>query len=203
MDLSRPYSSVAPGLHGRILVALADALEPLSGREVARRAAGSTRGTARVLDLLREQGLVQREDRPPSALYRLNRHHLLAPAVNLLSDPRERLFRLVAEHVDEWVLLPHDVTIFGSAARGDGSTSSDIDVLVVRRDEVDADDERWDRQVAEMEERVTSWTGNKTRVVEYSLGELREAAADALPLIAAVLEEGICVHGPPLRELVR
>lgn len=203
MDLSRPYYGVAPGLHGRVLVALADALEPLSGREVARRAAGSARGTARVLDFLREQGLVQREERPPAAAYLLNRQHLLAPAVGLLSDVRGRLFARMTERIEGWPVTAENVTMFGSAARGDGGADSDIDLLVVRRDAVDAIDEGWDRQVAALAEDIANWTGNAAHVVEYRSEELRVAASDGLPLIAALLAEGIHLYGVPLRTLVR
>lgn len=201
MDLSRPYYGVAPGLHGRVLVALADALESLSGREVARRAAASARGTARVLDALCEQGLVQREERPPAAAYLLNRQHLLAPVIDLLSDVRGRLFARITDRVEGWLPTPENVTMFGSAARGDGGTSSDIDLLVVRPDEVDPGDERWNRQVTALGEQIVSWTGNAARVVEYSSEEVRAAAVDGLPLIAALLEEGVHLSGVPLRTL--
>lgn len=40
-------------------------------------------------------------------------------------------------------LVPWVVWLFGSAARGDGSASSDVDVLAGRDDTVDEEDPTW------------------------------------------------------------
>lgn len=54
--------------------------------------------------------------------------------------------------------------LFGSAARGDGSETSDIDIAVVRADSVDPDDADWSSQLVELSDAVTRWTGNDASV---------------------------------------
>ncbi|MBS1837676.1 MAG: nucleotidyltransferase domain-containing protein [Actinobacteria bacterium] len=66
--------------------------------------------------------------------------------------------------------------MFGSAARGDGSTTSDIDVLVVRPVDVDGLDPEWSAQVDRFADDVTAWTGDPCAVIEYSSEEISELA---------------------------
>jgi len=61
--------------------------------------------------------------------------------------------------------------LFGSAAHGSMSPGSDIDVFVVAADDR-ADDPIWRHQSQALEQQATSWTGNDTRVLEYSLSDL-------------------------------
>lgn len=42
---------------------------------------------------------------------------------------------------------PASLVLFGSLARGEGDSESDIDVLVVRRADVDGDDEHWNESL--------------------------------------------------------
>lgn len=63
-------------------------------------------------------------------------------------------------------------SVFGSAARGDGTTDSGIDLFVVRPAEVTEDDDRWREQVEALGERVRTWTGNHLSVIEQAEAEL-------------------------------
>jgi hypothetical protein len=51
----------------------------------------------------------------------------------------------------------------------------------------------WTRQVDELATTTTRWTGNDTRVVEYTVDDLR--AAIAQPLVHDVLDHGLTVAG--------
>ena len=200
MDLSVPIRCVVPSLDGPVLLVLARSLRPLSGREVARLVgpAGSQRGVLAVLTRLVQHGVVHREEHPPAALFRLNREHLATDAILQLSSLRERLFEQLQESVESWAVAPAYLGVFGSAARGDGTTRSDIDVLVVRSDDVNADDPVWTGQLHELADQVERWTGNPAETVEYDTGELSQLTAKGDPFVEQLLRETRRITGPPL-----
>ena len=63
-------------------------------------------------------------------------HRRLESTRDSLLAKRELIRTLAAAHG------PRSVPLFGSAARGDGDTASDIDILVIRPRDVDEEDER-------------------------------------------------------------
>lgn len=200
MDLRQPLSLVSPGAHGKVLRVLLRAGEALSGREVARRADLSQAGAARVLAVLVGDGLVQRSDHPPAALYRMNRDHLAYRPLTDLDELISRLIERITAEVDGWPRKPVGVFLFGSLARGEADRESDVDVLVVRADAVPDLDPGWEAQLSALERAVERWTGNPARVVEYGVRELSQGIGDAL--LATLRDEGLSVWGPALRELI-
>jgi hypothetical protein len=68
---------------------------------------------------------------------------------------------------------------------------SDIDVLLVRRDDVD--EEQWSRQVDDLVRSVTGWTGNDTRPLDYTVSQVDRAHDE--PVLADVLSQGLTVAG--------
>lgn len=173
MDLSNPIRSVIPVSQGEVLAVLARTDRPLSGRRVADLTDGrlSQKGVNLALRALVQAGLVLVEAQPPANLYRLNRHHLAAPSIEALVTLRDRLIAAMTEHIAGWKIPTDGAWLFGSAARGDGDESSDIDVLVLRPGEVD---DAWDDQVEQFAGAITAWTGNRCAVVEYTNGEFAE-----------------------------
>lgn len=205
MDLRSPISGVVPSLHGPVLVVLARSLRALSGREVSRLVgdAGSQRGVLDVLNRLTEHGIVEREERPPSALFRLNRDHLAAEPVLQLVGLRERLFWRIRTEEEGWDLKAEYLGVFGSAARGDGGTGSDIDVVVVRADEVPAVDGAWAKQLDDLEASIRRWSGNRAEVVEYGRVQLLELGRRRDPFVKAeLLHDARDIVGPPLVALL-
>lgn len=199
MDLARPARSVVPTLAAEVLVALAGARRPLTGRQVASLAGGSQRGVASVLHHLEASGLVDVQPAGSALLYSLNREHVAADAVRSLVDLRGRLFRRISDRFGQWRHAPVAAAVFGSAARGDGDTASDIDLFVVRPQEIDESDADWSRDVAALRAAVLRWSGNPCSVVEVTPSQVRamvergepvvdELRRDAVPLTdAAVL----------------
>lgn len=59
----------------------------------------------------------------------------------------------------------------------------------------EGDPEQWQQQLATLAEQVTAWTGNDTRVLDMSRGEVRAAIAEGDPLMAAIRDEGQVLHG--------
>ncbi|HZL04582.1 MAG TPA: nucleotidyltransferase domain-containing protein, partial [Coriobacteriia bacterium] len=102
----------------------------------------------------------------------LNREHLAAGAVETLATLRQQLWARIAEHVRAWTDPPVAVVVYGSAARGDGNTASDIDQLVVRPATVGDDDPAWHDALTDLASRVARWTGNPCEVLDRSENEL-------------------------------
>ena len=92
--------------------------------------------------------------------------------------------------------------VFGSTARGDGRSDSDIDIFLVRPD--DAAPEPWEDCVGDLSRSVTRWTGNDTRALHMPEAEVRSGAGTD-PVLTSIVTEGLTVCGNPLwlRQLVR
>lgn len=203
MDFDRPLLLVTPTLDGDVLAALARADEEFSGRELARRVGhGSPEGIRRAADRLATQGVLSRRAAGTAHLYRLNRDHLAAPWIEGLASLREQLIDRLRERVTGWEQSPRVVLLFGSAARGQAATTSDLDVLVVRCGDCDPDSEPWRGQLQALQHSATAWTGNDTRVLEYGEDELTGGPAE--PVLEDALRDGIELYGSrrTLRRLI-
>jgi len=206
MDLANPISSIIPSGHGVVLAVLARTDQPMSGRKVAALTDGrlSAKGTSNVLRALADAGVVLVEDQPPSKLYRLNRRHLAARSIIELTQLRSRLLEAIRDQLGRWDPAAVAAWLFGSAARGDGTTDSDIDVLVVRSDDVDADDPAWLAQVDELVEDIRVWSGNACSVIEYSQSEFGHLMAGRDRLADGLRADGVRLAGRlQLREIRR
>jgi predicted nucleotidyltransferase len=95
-----------------------------------------------------------------------------APAVDVLARMRTELFNRIRRAVGAWELAPVHVSIFGSTARGDGGTDSDVDLFVVRSSSVRRESARWRAQLEDIARQVQRWTGNHAGVAEVSEDEL-------------------------------
>lgn len=205
MNLSDPMSSVVPSAHGAVLEVLARTDQPLSGRQVADLTGGRV-GRSRANDVLAEltaAGVVLREERRPAKLYRLNRDHVAAGAVLALAGQREELLRRVREHTAGWTARPQAVWLFGSAARCEGGPESDIDLLVVRSDDVDEDDPAWTAQVADLSARVWAWSGNNCEVLELSATEVADMVGRRERLVTELRSDAVCLAGESPRSALR
>lgn len=194
MDLSQPIKSVLPGAYSDVLVVLARTRNSLTGRQIAALTDGavSQPRVNAILNELSTAGVVDMEIKGRSHLYTMNRDHLAADAIEQLASMRSRMIDAMAQLVSEWVVGAVSVWLFGSAARGDGSTASDIDLLVIRPSGVDELSDRWESQIHELEDRVSRWTGNDCRVIQYSPDEIDELDD---PLLATIREEGLRITG--------
>lgn len=202
MDLSRPYAAVAPTVEGAALVALAQTTAPITGRQVAVRAGASQSGVQACLNRLVEHGLVLREGAGRAYLYSLNLDHLAAVPVLRLAEMRNLMLKQLRETLATWKPRPVHASLYGSAARGDGGTSSDIDLFLVRPSGVD-DDGAWADQVARLSEAAGRWTGNPVQVVQLTEEDCADLVAAENPLIRKLREESIDLSGVPARRLLR
>jgi len=203
MDLSRPIASVVPSLDGDVLMVLAGTTRPLTGREVSRLVQrGSWSGVRRVLHRLVDQGLVTTQEATPSMLYSLNGDHVAAPAVITLAGLRTEFFDRVRDQIKRWNIAPASAAIFGSAARGDGSTESDVDVFLVRPDAVDEDDSEWRRQIAELSAAIRRWSGNLASLIEISAEEAGQLSERQATIAEDLLRDAVNLAGRSVADVL-
>jgi hypothetical protein len=203
MDARHPLRVVTPTLDGDVLTRLALAEASFTPGQLQRLLPdASVAGIRRVLNRLADEGIVTATKVGTSAVvYALNRDHLAADAVVALANQPAALRARIGGELDSWARPPVYAALFGSWARGEATTTSDIDLFLVRPTEVD--DGLWAEQVDALEADVSRWTGNDARsyvVEEQRLEELRTE-----PVLASIRDEGLTVHGSSawFRDLTR
>jgi len=203
MNLSRPWALIRSPIDMEVVLVLRGTTRPLTGREVARLVrTGSQPAVNAYLRRLAEEGLVHAEEAGNAYLYTLNREHLAAPALEQLADIRSELERRLRTEIAEWEIAPAHASIFGSAARGDGDNSSDIDVFLVRLRGVPEDDPGWRAQLDRLSEHVHAWTGNHVGLSEVSATDVRRLRRERPPVVEELRADAINLAGPPATELL-
>ncbi len=196
-----PVEAVIPGSQGRVLAVLAETTADLNLRTVARLAGVSPAQVSRVLPGLVELGLVERREAPPSSLFRLNRDNLAAQLVIELARSRNTALERMGATARELPLPPASVIVFGSFARREADHHSDIDIVIVRPDDIDEDDDTWANGLEHWRGSVQALTGNPVEVIEISQTEASERLAGGDPLWTDVANDGVVVHGATLDQL--
>jgi predicted nucleotidyltransferase len=195
MDLSNPLRAVAPGVEGDVLAVLLRSHLPLTGARVAALGERGETQVRQVLRRLEQHGLVDVERHGQSYTYLLNREHTLVPGLEALQQAMTTVENGVRALVEDWATPPASLVVFGSAARRDGDAESDVDLLLLRPDDIDADDEVWVTQRHELARSVERWTGNRVQVVELSTSELAGAVRREEPLVGELRADGIVLAG--------
>lgn len=205
MNLATPSSIAIPETTGRVLKVLAGTTRPLSGREVARLSASPRTTVSRILRDLELQGLakVQEAGAGAALLYTLNRDHLAAEPVLTLMNLKQRLIVFLTHKIECWSIQPHHASLFGSAARGDGDSASDIDLFIVRPDGVAEHDHTWRSQLDRLARTVKDATGNRAGISEISELQLRQFVYERPPIIDELEGDAITLVGPGMRSLTR
>ena len=90
-----------------------------------------------------ELGVVERREVPPSALFRLVERHVASRALLTLARARATVFEELGRSAGELSPPPVSGIVFGSLARGEVRSTSDVDVVVVRPENVDDEDDGW------------------------------------------------------------
>jgi len=221
MDLSDPTRAVTATLDGTVLAVLAAAGKPLTVGQVSAQAVrGSEIGIRRSLARLVDQGIVRATLMGRNQVHELNRSHIAASVADALAELRPVLWRRFREEFSHWRPRPLYASVFGSAARGDGDESSDIDLLLVHppfrgekkpsranarlssqvsealaeftaaSSEIDAA-RQWEEQVDRLRPLAQGWTGNALQVVDVSFQDWRYPQSDTEPLFVEVESDGI------------
>src|SRR5665213_1305756 len=228
MDLSDPTRAVTATLDGTVLAVLAAAGKPLTVGQVAQQAVrGSEIGVRRSLARLVEQGIVRATLMGRNQVHELNRDHIAASVADALAEFRPELWRRFRAELSHWRPRPLYASVFGSAARGEGDESSDIDLLLVHppfpgekkpprasarlssqvsealgeftaaSGEPEAA-RQWEDQVDRLRRLVHGWTGNALQIVDVSFQDWRHPHSDSEPLFTEVEGDGIELMKSPV-----
>jgi predicted nucleotidyltransferase len=180
---------------------LAETTAPLNLSTLARLAGVSVAQASRVMPGLVELGLVERREIPPSSQFRLIRENVAAQAIIELARSREAALSQIGSAASDLPVPPVSVIVFGSIARGDADRQSDLDVIVVRPDDVDDDDDVWATAIERWRSEAQAITGNTIEVLEVTQDEARTKLSGKAQLWRDVAREGIVVHGLTMNEL--
>lgn len=205
MHLSCPLATLLPAADAGALTVLVRTEAPLTGRRVAELAgARNHTSTLRALNRLSHSGIVSVEPAGRARLYRFNRRHVLAPAIEALVQSVDELRMGLIEALKNWPVPCLHASLYGSVARGQAGEDSDIDVLVVRPDDLSSNDaEAWDRQLADLETATFDRTGNHLSWLETTVADLQRADTAGEPIFQSWRDDAIRLVGPSLTTLLR
>ncbi len=205
MNLSFPLATITPTLDAGVLHVLAATTAGCTAAEVHRRLGhGSDEGVRKVLARLVKQGVVLVETPARYPVYRLNRDHVAVPHIEALSRMRDEIVGRIRTELVGWKVKPSHAGLFGSFARGEADSESDIDVLLVRPDSTaQLEEDAWIEQLDRLDQRIQAWTGNAAQIVDVAPATLGQMARAADPLVDSWRAEDIHVHGETLHELLR
>ena len=191
MDLGSPVLDVAPAVRGALLQALARLEQPVTRRRLAAAAGVAPGNASAVIEELIQAGLVSETVAGRSSMVVLNRDHLAAGPVLALAGLRGELIRRLRDRLSAWPEL-NGAWLFGSVARGDADSDSDVDLLIIA-DDLQSHDlhERLSRVQAD----VRSWTGNDLQLVEHSPSSWRKLVRAKNPLVEQIRMDGIALAG--------
>lgn len=186
MNLSHPEFDAFGENEGRILRRLSVLAEGATGRRVHELAGvASLRTTQTILERFTNIGLVDMRPVGSANVYSLNRGHALwEPIQKVLALPavvEAQIAEIVSGAFGEGLV---GAALYGSFARGEADSDSDIDVLIVHadddlvRDFVDAIDAS--------SERIRVLTGNDAQLLPVSLSELRDLVLHDDPLVGSL-----------------
>jgi hypothetical protein len=201
VDFHRSVEAVIPDAQGRLLGVLTRTSAELTLTSLADLSGVSLAHVARIVPRLVELGLVERREVPPAVLVRLVPEHLAARALLALTDIRDALLQELRESARTLDLVPTNVTLFGSFARGDDDVASDIDVVVVRPDGITEDDPAWNDSMLRWETHARRISGNTVNRIEVSEDEIPPLLRSRRPLWQAIRREGKLLLGTPLTEI--
>lgn len=192
MLLNAPLSTITPTVDGDVLAVLAGADDWFTISRLQHLIPDRSRqGIRKALARLSVQGIVDTMTAGTTHTYRLNRDHLAAPAITELASMKAALIDRLRIELDRWTPRPEFAALFGSAARGRMSTSSDIDLFLLHPD---SDSSGWEVAVDDLTGRVGRWTGNVVNALVMTADEARDAA-HAEPVLQEIGEFAIPLAG--------
>lgn len=201
VDFLNPISAVIPGARGRVLEVLTGTTAELSVRAIARLAGVSPAQASRVLPELVDLGLVERREVPPSSQFRLVRTNVASRLLIELSQSRHSALGQIGGAAAALAPPPLSVIVFGSFARGEADADSDLDVVVVRPDQVADDDDEWSASIEGWRQEARAIAGNPVEIVEVDRAEAARKLHSDSTLWLDVVRDGVVIHGLDVTEL--
>lgn len=145
---------------------------------------------------------VQEAGAGAALLYTLKSNHVATEAILILTSLRHLLIDQLRSEIDDWQVPPLHASLFGSAARGDGDTGSDIDVFLVRPVDVTDEDPHWRRQVERLPDQILGWTGNHAGIVEVGIEEVARLVREDAPILGDITRDAVVLSGVSTDDLL-
>jgi predicted nucleotidyltransferase len=204
MNMGHPITSIASPLAGRVLEVVSGTTRPLAGREIHKIVGeGSNSGVWKVLNRLEDQGILLADRRSHATYYIANRDHLAWPSIQAIVRLRDELTARLTAEIDGWAVAPLHASIFGSTARGDADVDSDVDLLVVRPEDLAPNTlEDWEEQLASVRDAVRRWTGNPCQTFVVTPSRLAEHVRAKDPLVRGWLHDEVLLAGESIVGLI-
>lgn len=135
-------------------------------------------------------------------VYRLNRDHVLGPAVLSALAAREEFLRRLTESTRALRPAVASAALFGSVARRESGPASDVDLLLVVQDDLDVEGPGWQDQVRALQSAVLAWSGNRLEMITVTRSHLNELVADDEAIVGSWRGEALTLAGSDLRRVV-
>ncbi len=188
MFTNEPFGGIVPGPQGAVLAAILRTGKPLTGRDVHRLISdrASQQTVQRSLHTLVKLGVLDSTPAGNANLYTVNEAHVAVPHLRRIASPLQLLRDVITDAVtgsDDGVRA---VILFGSAARGEASPDSDIDLVIVAEDGWNDSQRMWDA--------VTMRYGGTCDILQYTPTEFVQWAGDEA-VLHAIKRDGITLWG--------
>jgi len=201
MHLSRPLEDLLSNNFALVIRRMAMVSDELSGRRIAYLSGVPPVSAARVLSTLVEVGLVKSRYLGQSKVYQLNRDHVLWGGLELILGSAARVEARIVELTTSFAPRSTTVAVFGSFARGDAGPQSDIDIVLVSKDEADPD-RRFDLADA-LSVQLATFTGNSVDIIDIVDADLENLVLSDDALVSSWNADARTVHGPDLKSRIR
>ncbi|TVP78387.1 MAG: nucleotidyltransferase domain-containing protein [Gemmatimonadales bacterium] len=185
----------------RLLRALVPLDRPVSGREAAR-LAGVSRIALKTLEDLGSAGILNQTEATGQHLYTFNRQHSLAPVFEELFKEERRFTAAIFDRLRQALEANGSVEsaiVFGSTARGEAGPESDLDLLVIVRQQEAREDVHL--VLTHLSAGLSSDFGVRLSPVVITLEQLRKQSEEGDPFIDEVRRDARRIMGPATPEL--
>jgi predicted nucleotidyltransferase len=164
---------------------------------------GRTRASG-IMGELSELGIVERREIGRTVLVSLARRSVAGELIDRFAHLGSEVIARLRHLAIELDPVPETLLIFGSFARGEADSHSDLDVLAVRSPAADPD--KWAAALSVFAEQAHYLAGNPVQVLDYDFDELRRKAGPRAKVGRdfwnAVRRDAIVLVGSQLDDLI-
>ncbi len=174
---------------------------PFTGREIARNLGLAHSNVAMALSRLRKMGVIRSMVKGRSILYQLNPRHILIAKVRPLLETEKDFLKLVLEELPvDWPSRTRSVILYGSVARGEEQSASDVDLCLVARSQ--AGEKRLEAELETLQAEFYLRTGNRFSPLVLTASRWVELYRKSDRLIRQIAREGKVLRGESIAELL-
>ena len=173
-----------PGARGAVLAVLLRTGAALTGRRIHALVDGHSLGAVQqALRDLERIGVITTETIGRAGVHRINEGHETIAPLRSLASPIEMLTRVARDAASD----VEAVIVFGSVARGEANTDSDVDLAVIAP-------HAWDGR-ADLQQQIHERLGNDCDVLHLTREDFTRAPEDREPVVAEILRDGFALVG--------